>query len=81
MEFLSPYIVWNIFITLVLAPLWISIRQNSSEIKRVDILINKTREEIDKEYVTRFELKDGIKDIMDRIKKMDEKLDRLFGVK
>jgi hypothetical protein len=81
MEFLSPYIVWNIFITLVLAPLWISIRQNSSEIKRVDILINKTREEIAKEYVTRFELKDGIKDIMDRIKKMDEKLDRLFGVK
>ena len=81
MEFLSPYIVWNIFITLVLAPLWISIRQNSSEIKRVDILINKTREEIAKEYVTRFELKDGIKDIMDRIKKMDEKVDRLFGVK
>ena len=81
MEFLSPYIVWNIFITLVLAPLWISIRQNTSEIKRVDILINKTREEIAKEYVTRFELKDGIKDIMDRIKKMDEKLDRLFGVK
>ena len=81
MEFLSHYIVWNIFITLVLAPLWISIRQNSSEIKRVDILINKTREEIAKEYVTRFELKDGIKDIMDRIKKMDEKLDRLFGVK
>ena len=81
MEFLSPYIVWNIFITLVLAPLWISIRQNSSEIKRVDILINKTREEIAKEYVTRFELKDGIKDIMDRIKKIDEKLDRLFGVK
>jgi len=81
MEFLSPYIVWNIFITLVLAPLWISIRQNSSDIKRVDILMNKTREEIAKEYVTRFELKDGIKDIMDRIKKMDEKLDRLFGVK
>ena len=43
--------------------------------------MNKTREEIAKEYVTRFELKDGIKDIMDRIKKMDEKLDRLFGVK
>ena len=81
MEFLSPYIVWNIFITLVLAPLWISIRQNTSEIKRVDILMNKTREEIAKEYVTRFELKDGIKDIMDRIKKIDEKLDRLFGVK
>ena len=81
MEFLSPYIVWNIFITLVLAPLWISIRQNTAEIKRVDILMNKTREEIAKEYVTRFELKDGIKDIMDRIKKIDEKLDRLFGVK
>ena len=78
---ISPYIVWNVLITLVLAPIWFQIRQNSTELKRQDILLNKTREEIAKEYVTKFELRDGMKDIMDRIEKMDEKLDKLFEVK
>jgi hypothetical protein len=46
MELLSPYIVWNALITLVLAPIWFQIRQNAAELKRQDILLNKTREEI-----------------------------------
>lgn len=75
---ISPYIVWNIFVTLVLAPILFSIRQNTTEIKRQDILINKTREEIAKEYVTKSELKDDMSNIIDRIKLIDEKLDKLF---
>lgn len=74
----SPYIIWNIFVTLVLAPILFSIRQNSTELKRQDILINKTREEIAKEYVTKSELKDDMSNIIDRIKLIDEKLDKLF---
>ena len=74
----SPYIVWNIFVTLVLAPILFGIRQNSTEIKRQDKLINKTREEIAKEYVTKSELKDDMSNIIDRIKLIDEKLDKLF---
>ena len=77
----SPYIVWNVLITLVLAPIWFQIRQNAAELKRQDILINKTREEIAKEYVTKNELKDDMQNIMDRIEKIDEKLDKLFEVK
>ena len=75
---ISPYIVWNIFITLVLAHIWFQIRQNATELKRQDILINKTREEIAKEYVTKTELKDDMDTIIDRMKKIDEKLDKLF---
>lgn len=74
----SPYIVWNIFVTLVLAPILFSIRQNSEELRRQDILLNKTREEIAKEYVTKSELKDDMSNIIDRIKLIDEKLDKLF---
>ena len=77
----SPYIVWNVLITLILAPIWFQIRQNSSELKRQDILINKTREEIAKEYVTKTELRDDMGLIMDRIEKIGEKLDKLFEVK
>ena len=81
MEMVSPYIIWNAIITLVLAPIWFQIRQNATELKRQDILLNKTREEIAKEYVTKFELRDDMQDIMDRIEKIDEKLDKLFEVK
>ena len=81
MEVLSPYIIWNALITLVLAPIWFQIRQNATELKRQDILLNKTREEIAKEYVTKNELKDDMNAIMDRIDKIGEKLDKLFEVK
>jgi len=78
---LTPYLFWNIFITLVLAPVLYSIRTNSEESKRLDILLNKTREEIAREYVTKNELKDDMGRLMDRMEKISEKLDKLFEVK
>jgi len=81
MEMVSPYIVWNVLITLILAPIWFQLRVNSSELKRQDILINKTREEIAKEYVTKLELKDDFNLLMERMEKLHEKVDKLFEVK
>ena len=78
---LTPYLFWNIFITLVLAPVLYSIRQNSDETKRIDILINKTREELAREYVTKQELKNDFDVLISRIDKLGEKLDKLFEVK
>ena len=78
---LTPYLFWNIFITLVLAPVLYSIKSNTAENKRLDILLNKTREEIAKDYVTKNELKDDMTRLMDRIDKIGEKLDKLFEVK
>ena len=53
---------WNILITLVIAPVVYSIRQNFVELKRIDVLLNKTREEVAKNYVT----KDEMESSMDR---------------
>ena len=78
---LTPYLFWNIFITLVLAPVLYSIRQNSEETKRLDILINKTREEMARQYVTKQELKADFDVLISRIDKLGEKLDKLFEVK
>ena len=49
---LTPYLMWNVLLTLVVAPLFYTIRSNTSENKRVDILLNKTREEMARDYVT-----------------------------
>ena len=78
---ITPYIVWNLFITLVLAPLLYTIIQNTTELKRQDILINKTREEIAKEYVTKQELRVDMTDLVDRLEKLDEKIDKLFDMR
>jgi len=80
MEF-SAYIIWNVFITLIIAPIFYSIRQNTAEIRRQDILLNKTREELGKEYVTKVELRSDMGMLMDRMDKIGEKLDKLFEVK
>jgi hypothetical protein len=76
-----PMMVWNILITLVFVPILNSIRVNTQELKRLEILVNKTREELAKEYVTKLELKDDMAILMDRIDKIGEKLDKLFEVK
>ena len=78
---LTPYLFWNIFITLVLAPILYSIRSNTAEAKRIDILLNKTREEIAKDYVTKQEVKDDMNVLMDRLEKLHEKIDKRFEVK
>ena len=77
----SAYVIWNVLITLIIAPVFYPIRQNTTELRRQDILLNKTREEIAKDYVTKTELRDDMGLLMDRIDKIGEKLDKLFEVK
>jgi|TARA_A100001015_G_C14940022_1_gene692133 hypothetical protein len=74
----SSLMFWNIFITLVLAPVLYSIRQNGSELKRLDILLNKTREEVATNYVLKSDNKDIIKSVMERFDKLEEKIDKLM---
>ena len=52
----DAHLLWNIVLTFVLAPLGFLIRNLLSEQKRLDILVNKTREEVAKDYVTREQL-------------------------
>ena len=75
---LTPYLFWNIFITLVLAPLLYGIRANSAELKRQDILLNKTREEIATNYLLKVDNKDIMKSVMERFDKLEEKIDKLM---
>ncbi len=71
---------WNIFITLVLAPVLYSIRQNGAELKRLDILLNKTREEVAKDYITKSEVKGEMAEVIESFDKLEEKIDRLYEI-
>ena len=78
---LTPYLMWNVLLTLVVAPLFYTIRSNTSENKRVDILLNKTREEMARDYVTKTELEGDMERVFTILDKIEEKLDRLFEAK
>jgi division protein CdvB (Snf7/Vps24/ESCRT-III family) len=73
----DAHLLWNIVLTFILMPLGFLIRNLLSEQKRIDILINKTREEVAKDYVTREQLSKELERLMDTLDRIDTKIDRL----
>ena len=76
MEF-DTHIIWNIILTLIVMPLAWWIRTSHDEIRRQDILLNKTREEIARDYVSKREFQEDLNRILDAIQKLSDKLDRM----
>jgi predicted DNA-binding protein YlxM (UPF0122 family) len=72
--------LWNIGLTALLGIVGWVLKEKSEEISRLQILINRTREEVAKEYVTKAEVHADINRVLDRLDRLDEKLDRLMGV-
>ena len=69
----DPAFLWNFFITVILVPLGFLVRSVLSEQKRIDILLNKTREEIAKDYVTREQIEADFERLMNTIERIDQK--------
>jgi len=73
--------VWNLILSAGLGLLTWVLKEKSDELSRVTILLNRTREEIAKEYVTKQEVHADINRVLDRLDRLDEKLDRLMESK
>lgn len=70
--------LWNIILSgLVGLGGWV-LRDKSAELIRITILLNRTREEMAREYVTKAEVHADINRVLDRLERLDEKLDRLM---
>ena len=74
---LDSHIIWNIILTLVVMPLAWWVRTTHDEMRRQDILLNKTREEIARDYVSKREMEQDLTRILNAIQKLSEKLDRM----
>jgi hypothetical protein len=70
--------IWNIILSAGMGLLTWVLKEKSNELSRVTILLNRTREEIAKEYVTKTEVHADINRVLDRLDRLDEKLDRLM---
>ena len=71
-------IAWNVILTLIVAPLILVIRAQIGELRRIDILLNKTREELGRDYVSKTEIETVLDRIINAIDRLSQKVDRLF---
>jgi hypothetical protein len=69
---------WSGLLTAILGALAWTFKSRADELQRISILLNRTREEIAKEYVTKAEVHADINRIIDRLEALDAKLDRLM---
>lgn len=70
--------IWNMLLTGAVGVLGYFLREKSDEITRLNILLNKTREEVAKEYVTKAEVHADINRVLDRLDRLEMKLDRFI---
>ena len=78
----SFLLLWNTALTIILGLVgWAAKGKEkefdkvSSEVDRISILLNRTREEVAKEYVTKAEVHADINRVLDRLDRLDAKLD------
>ena len=74
---LDGTLVWNIIITLVIMPFAWAFNKMFGEVKRLQILLNKTREE----YATRDDLRDASGRVMEALHRLEDKLDKVLNVR
>lgn len=70
--------LWDTVLSLVVGILGWVLKEKSAELNRITILLNRTREEVAKEYVTKVEVHADINRVMTRLEVLDAKLDRLI---
>ena len=73
--------LWSTVLTAGIGLLGFMLRNYINELQRVQILVNRTREEMAKEYVTKVEVHADINRVLDRLERLDEKLDRIVELK
>jgi len=75
---MSEVMLWNTVLSVLLGLTGWVLKEKSYELNRITILLNRTREEIAKEYVTKVEVHADINRVMGRLEVLDAKLDRLI---
>lgn len=73
--------VWNIVLSFMVAIMGFLLKAKFEDLDRLSILLNRTREEIARDHITRAEVRADIEKIMERfddgINRLEAKIDKL----
>jgi hypothetical protein len=70
--------IWNMILTGVVTIIGYVMKEKSDEIQRIGILLNKTREEVARDHITRVEVQANSQMLLDRLDRLEQKIDRLM---
>ena len=79
MEMREVIMIWNIVITLIMAVVGFFLKEKFNEIQRLNILLNRTREEIARDSVTQAEIDKILDHIDQRFNKLEDKINQLIA--
>ena len=69
--------LWNAILTGLVGLLGFVIKGKFDELQRISILLNKTREEVARDHITRTEFRAEMRILIDRFDRIERKLDRI----
>ena len=69
--------VWNTVLTAIVALLGFVVKEKFAELNRISILLNRTREEVARDHLTRAEFRADMTQLMDRFDRLERKIDGL----
>ena len=72
--------IWSAALSAVMGGLWFFIREKFEELQRLNILLNRTREEIARDYATNAEVQRITDHIDQRFNRLEAKIDQLIQV-
>ena len=71
---IDAMLFWNIILTMVVVPFGWAFNKMFQEVKRIQILLNKTREE----YARKDDVKIDMHELMDAVRRLEDKLDKVL---
>jgi len=71
--------VWNIVLSAAVGFMGFLVKGKFDELQRISILLNKTREEMARDHITRAEFRADMQQILDRFDRLESKIDRMIA--
>lgn len=78
-------LIWNVVLTAIVGVMGFVLKEKFEEINRLGILLNKTREEVARDHITRAEVRADMERLLNhvdsRFNRLEEKLDEIQNAK
>ena len=69
--------LWNVGLSAIVAIMGFLLKGKFDELNRLSILLNRTREEVARDHITRTEFRADMQQLMDRFDRLERKLARI----
>jgi hypothetical protein len=70
-------LIWNTVLTLLIGVVGFFMSNKFRELDRISILLNRTREEVARDHITRSEFRQDMKELLERFDRIESKIDNL----